>query len=261
MTKIAWTDETWNPVTGCTKVSEGCAHCYAEGIAKRFWKGRPFTDVQCHYERLDIPFRWKKDRMVFVCSMGDLFHDDVPDDFVGKVLFPVHTLTCHKWQILTKRPKRMAEYFTKHDPPKEAWLGVTAENQKRADERIPILLQIPAAVRFVSLEPLLSYVNIQGCLNPSPTGEDDSKLDWVIVGCESGPKRRECKLEWVRSIVEQCADAGVPCFVKQIEINGRVSHNPAEWPEDLRVQQKPEVRDGEGVDERSMSIFKFSLFY
>jgi len=154
----------------------------------------------------------------------------------------------------------MAEYFLSIDirmlltsfwPFNNVWLGVTAENQEMADKRIPILLQIPAAVRFVSFEPLLGdmhLLNINGALHSWQTdghgnlGDiDKGKIDWVIIGAESGHKRRECKIEWVRSIVEQCDDTGVPCFVKQLHINGKVSHKMNEWPEDLRVQEYPQL--------------------
>lgn len=252
MTKIEWTDESWNPVTGCTKVSAGCANCYAEAIAKRFWRiqypampateavswpGRPrrFSDVQCHPERLDIPLRWRKPRMIFVCSMGDLFHEKVPVNFLKKVFGTIEHCPHHIFQILTKRPERMAKLYKPYaGGPRHLWLGTSVENQDNA-WRITELLKIPAAVRFVSCEPLLGPVSLLGYR---------TKLNWVIVGCESGPHRRECKLEWVRGIVEQCTQAGVRVFVKQLSINGKVSHDPNEWPADLRRREMPGGNDG-----------------
>ena len=185
--KIEWTDETWNPVSGCEKVSEGCRNCYAETIAHRFWGDRPFTEVRCHPERLDAPVHWKKPRRVFVNSMSDLFHEDVPDEFIDKV-FAVMALTPqHTYQVLTKRPERMRLYCSGTDRPSKVakaidvleqarniiecrqwvvetaltwplpncWKGVSIEDQHTADKRIPILLRTPAAVRWISAEPLL----------------------------------------------------------------------------------------------------------
>lgn len=277
-TKIAWTDYTWNPITGCSKISEGCKNCYAEDMMSRFnWS----PEIQFHPERLEEPLHRKKPAKIFVCSMGDLFHEDVPVYCQHKVyeIIADDRSVRHIFQILTKRPENMQQFH--HDnvvgPLSNLWLGVTAENQRWTDERIPKLLQIPAAVRFVSLEPLLEEVNISqwmppfencdhyagGCTRPenvfAETGNPRSRsgivsckpeycvfgrrgLDWVIVGAESGPGRRECKIEWVRSIVQQCSDAAVPCFVKQIEINGKISYDMNEWPEDLRVRKFPEVK-------------------
>lgn len=422
MTKIEWTDETINFVTGCTPVSLSCQNCYAAGIAKRFWKGRPFSDVQCHPERLEIPCHWRKPRMIFVNSMSDTFHDEVPCHFIEKIHHVIRDCPQHIFQVLTKRIETAAEFYRVcGNPPPNLWLGVTAEDQQRADERIPILLDIPAVVRFVSLEPLLSKIDLTAYLdmnytpvyedktqrtgdlrsgsdgtagnrrvrtnlensrgpwqpmeqitndkkggqtaggtqfrvippnqengfgekndgtctslgmvsslraNSRPTNDQSQKRgqkrqspgelrvgdafrssatlylcvgkkqatttpvrstkpsgkidcencpshketadagngikndsipirscnsnnldnlssrllgpsDMIIVGCESGPKRRECKIEWIESVVYQCAEAGVPCFVKQISINGRVSKNPDEWPESVRVRQWP----------------------
>lgn len=307
MSAIEWTDKTWNPVTGCTKVSEGCRHCYAEVMAKRTFGrlyppvydkhpdtksdadplrltevlGRPrrFTDVQCHHDRLDTPLRWRKPCRVFVNSMSDLFHPDVPDEFIDQV-FAVMALTPqHTYQVLTKRPERMRAYLRgaendlqrwgsavvhvtgspcashiedQHYPLHNVWLGVSVEDQKTANERIPLLLQTPAAVRFVSYEPALgpvdfgvshglpvfrfadkpieSYDGLTGRLigvHPELAGtwgrHDGSGpwLDWVIVGGESGPKARLCNVAWVRSVVEQCRAAGVSVFVKQLGANAQ----------------------------------------
>ena len=253
-TKIEWVrnsdgsqGETWNPVTGCTPVSTGCDNCYARRMAVRFC-GRgsypadePFR-VEIHPHRLDIPLHWKKPRMVFVCSMGDLFHDDVPKSFIGDVWNVMARCPQHMFQVLTKRPARISQalgpsgcgFYAKTGPvPRpqpNVWLGVTAENQAAANERIPILLDCPAAVRFVSCEPLLERIGMRRCL---------SSLDWVIVGCETGPGRRPCKLGWVLNIVEQGRAWDVPVFVKKLEIDGKVAGDPADWPEDLRVREYP----------------------
>lgn len=291
--KIEWTDETWNPVTGCTKVSQGCKHCYAErvwprlkGNANHVCFGRDFTDVQCHPERLQQPLHWKRPRMVFVNSMSDLFHEDVPFYFIDQVFAVMALSPDHTFQILTKRPERMKEYFTspsrvrsfckavgmvssvfignsrkswtkKYDtmrsrgankitawlteggcahrhfkktqpnaeypdwinwPLPNVWLGVSVEDQQTADERIPLLLQTPAAVRWISAEPLLGLVDLIGkdeqgsCLH---VYEGRPKIDWVVAGGESGPKARPMHKRWVEYIQEQCQFAEVPFFFKQ----------------------------------------------
>mgnify|MGYP001572364649 CR=1 FL=1 len=284
MTKIPWTDKVWNPVTGCTKIAAGCKNCYAEAMAKRFWKGRKFTDVRCHSDRLDIPLHWKKSRKIFICSMGDLFHEKVPFRFIDKVMAVIYQSFWlgHKFQILTKKPERMLEYF--HDEnldgrilrimrkkdwaTKKAlltcevrrmphlWLGVSVSTQADADKNIPILLQIPAAVRFVSIEPMLQWIRISpeyfGYLRTGKFrtrkaikeyqvkyDKTAPKLNWIIIGCESGPGARLCELDDIRNVRDQCKEAGVPVFIKQIPINGKCSKNPAEWPEDMRVQEFP----------------------
>ena len=242
-TKIDWADETWNPITGCTPISEGCQNCYAKRMANRL-RGRfgypddePFS-VTFHIEKLNKPLKWKKPRKIFVCSMGDLFHDDVEtwelDRIFDRVLYD--GISHHTWMILTKRPRRMMGYFQYLDDMQSSfdnvWLGVTAENQKRADERIPILLQIPAAVRFVSVEPMLGPINLRWVMYAhEATGETYRQylerkgsynqyealrqLDWVIAGPETGPGARECKPEWIESLYEQCRAAGVPFFDKR----------------------------------------------
>lgn len=167
-TKIEWCDTVWNPVTGCTKVSQGCKHCYAERLANRFWGERKFTDVQVHPERLEDPLKWRKPRRVFVNSMSDLFHKDVPFGFIDQVFGVMARATDHQFLVLTKRPARMRyfcnHYFNPQDlapyPLLNVWLGVSCEDQAAADERIPLLLETPAAVRFVSCEPLLGPVDL-----------------------------------------------------------------------------------------------------
>ena len=232
-TKIEWTDATWNPITGCTPVSEGCKNCYAAGIAKRFWGDRKFSDVQFHIDRLDQPLRWRKPRKVFVCSMSDLFHEQIPEKFVWDVLTVIVDAKKHIFQILTKRPERMNDimnrFYTYAGEQPHVWLGVTAENQKTADERIPILLDIPAAVRFVSVEPMLSDIDLK-LHSYAQSGNMHSTrrvfLNWIIAGTESGPKRRPAKTEWIRSLKDQCVKAGIPFFLKQREIDGKVVKMP-----------------------------------
>ena len=215
MTKIEWTDETWNPVTGCTKVSAGCANCYAEVIARRFWGERDFTDVQCHPERLEQPLKWKKPRRVFVSSMSDLFHEDVPMDFIINCFEVMRSLPRHTFQVLTKRPIRMMNYYrgrAAYYP--NVWLGMSVENQQNM-MRVPYLRDW-AGVKFVSLEPLL---------NPIDLGNTDN-IDWVIVGCESGPKARPMNLDWVRDIRDQCVAADIPFFFKQRMADGKKIEMP-----------------------------------
>jgi protein gp37 len=237
-TKIEWVKnpdgtkgETWNPVTGCTKISEGCAHCYAERMSKRLagrcgYPGTPHNfDATLHPDRLDEPLKWRKPRRVFVCSMGDLFHEDVPTDFIWRVIQTCYEAKQHTFQVLTKRPKRALDVLTRsawwnNDTPQNIWLGVTAENQEQADKRISTILQIPAAVWFVSVEPMLGPVDLSEWINPQgATARDDparySLLDWVICGGESGPDARPMHPAWARSLRDQCQMAGVPFFFKQ----------------------------------------------
>lgn len=270
-TKIEWATDTWNPITGCTKISEACQNCYAERMSKRlagrcgYPEGEPFR-VTLHPDKLDQPMKWKKPRMIFVCSMGDLFHEDVPFEFIASVFGVMANSSQNTYMVLTKRPQRMKEFFdwlslsaaiyyardhrtVPYDddrinvfimkiaseyginldfmrkwPLFNVWLGVTAENQEQADKRIPILLQIPAAVRFVSVEPMLGPVDIDGYLGfngPRRMGDGLTyywvapKLDWVICGGETGPGARPMHPDWVRSLRDQCQAARVPFFFKQ----------------------------------------------
>lgn len=247
--KIEWTDATWNPVTGCTKVSEGCRNCYAERMTNRFYPGRDFSEVRLHPARLDEPLHWKKPRRIFVCSMSDLFHKDVPDDFILDVFKRMMLTGWHTYMVLTKRPVRMMEFCNKyfHAPLPAVWLGVTAENQAMADERIPILLQTPAVVRFVSVEPMLEKVNLVECLQgwkvesehhpdcdgycsaglcPIPVQVRTPALNWVICGAESGPDARPFDVDWARNLKSQCVSAGVPFFFKQSKIDGKLVKMP-----------------------------------
>jgi protein gp37 len=213
--------KVWNPVTGCTKVSQGCKNCYAEVLAKRFWGERKFTDVQCHPERLEQPLHWRKPSRVFVNSMSDLFHPDVPDEFIYSVWNIISQSPQHTYQILTKRPERMFRRLSNLGFRENVWIGVSVEDQATADDRIPLLLQTPAAVRFVSCEPLLGPVDLSEWLFPDETHPShgiltgDPQLDWVIVGGESGPHARPMHPDWARSLRDQCQAAGVPFFFKQ----------------------------------------------
>lgn len=373
MSGIEWTDETWNPVVGCTRASRGCDNCYAvamthrlEAMGQERYAGltvlngrgdRHFNGVvRCVPEALDRPLRWRKPRRVFVNSMADLFHPEVPFEFIDRV-FAVMALTPqHTYQVLTKRPERMAEYLSGEHrtddaardvnnpttqtlvgcttlgiaceleakgwkyggscilnddagvsgwPLPNVWLGTSVEDQAAANERVPHLLRCPAAVRFLSCEPLLGPVNLRrvrideqrtmnafrgrwaydnryphtdgGIADPNnPGGPGDSKIDWVIVGGESGPKARRCDVAWIRLILGQCEQSGVPVFVKQLgdrpqwhhrhgdappfpdgvrcdakdaengdgvvlefRTKDRKGGDPEEWPEDLRVRQWP----------------------
>ena len=177
---IEWTDATWNPVTGCTKISPGCAYCYAESITLRFKRGGPFlpgkTTINLHHDRLDAPGKWRLRRRVFVNSMSDLFHEEVPFDFVREVFLRMSEYDQHIYQVLTKRPERMLEYVdwgNGPDWPDHVWAGVSVENQYWADRRIPLLADTPAKVRFLSVEPLLKAVDLRSHL---------ADIQWVIVG-------------------------------------------------------------------------------
>jgi protein gp37 len=208
-TAIEWTDGTWNPVTGCDKVSPGCDHCYAERIASRGGKGFPngFA-LTLHPERLNGPLRDRRPKRIFVNSMSDLFHDGIPDDYIAKVFAVMAEADWHTFQVLTKRAGRMRSWVRRHqpDPLPNVWLGVSAEDQHWADIRVPVLLDTAASVRFVSAEPLLAPISFNDSL---------SGLDWVIVGGESGPGHRPMDAEWVRGIRDQCTAAGVAFLFKQ----------------------------------------------
>lgn len=323
MSGIQWTNTTWNPVTGCTRVSAGCDNCYAvqmshrlemmgqtkyagltvvNGQGDRHFNGK----VKCHEFTLKTPLSWKKPSLVFVNSMSDLFHDEVPFDFIDQVFAIMALCAQHTFQVLTKRPERMAEYFDRMAgeyegiirqsgapvrmpqlstdipwPLPNVWLGTSCEDQAAADERTPHLLQCPAAVRFLSCEPLIGGIDFEAVNRPEhfhrqPAGWSawwPKQIHWVIVGGESGKGARLCKSEWLRSIVGQCRNAEVPVFVKQVgsrfidddgggfgagieldpECLNLVDYrttgkggDPSEWPEDLRVRQWPAETKGGG---------------
>lgn len=272
-TSIEWCTDVWNPVTGCSKVSQGCKFCYAERVFPRaygqnriFYSGpgsesrqRKFTDIVLHHDRLDDPLRWRTPRRVFVNSMSDLFHEAVTDEFIDTVFAVMADAGQHTFQILTKRPERMLRYLSPdnprysarkvfdltkgpggkfdcdmHWPLSNVWLGVSVEDQTTADERIPLLLQTPAAKRFISYEPALGPVDLlpwlvekTGCANcgdgswpaarccDEPVIVTTPSIDWVISGGESGPKARPSHPDWFRALRDQCAAADVPYFHKQ----------------------------------------------
>jgi protein gp37 len=271
-TKIEWADSVWNPTTGCTKVSQGCKNCYAKKVHdmrhKAYQEGKqlppqysvPFETVLLHENRLEQPFHWRKPQRVFVNSMSDLFHPDVPDDFIVKVFAVMFTALEHTFMILTKRPARMLEWINKYPASymdreaKRVWLGVSVENQQAADERIPLLLQTPAAVRFVSCEPLLGAVDLTNYYPWSHSKAEAESLQfiqspnsfWVICGGESGPGARPMHPDWARALVRQCSIANVPIFVKQMG-SAWAKENAAnskggditEFPTDLRIREFP----------------------
>lgn len=265
-TAIEWTDYTWNPVTGCTPVSEGCHNCYARRMAHRlrgqfgYPADEPFK-VTLHPERLEEPLSLRKPKRVFVCSMGDLFHEDVDEKFIAKVFAIMDLARQHTYLVLTKRPARMQRLLSDEDfqfhvgwfqsmavrelglptpkkigpwPLRNVWAGVSVEHQPAADERIPTLLQTPAAVRWVSVEPYLALVDISPYLGETPCKSREDGLhcdcwydggkccacgeyggiDWVVAGGETGPGARPMHPDWVRSLRDQCRAAGVPFLFK-----------------------------------------------
>lgn len=326
MSKIQWTEKTWNPLAGCKEVSPGCTNCYAAVMAHRLaamgqekyqgtthkldngkvvWTGKINLMGE---DTLTEPLKRPKPTMYFVNSMSDLFHEDVPDDFILLVFAVMAYTPQHTYQILTKRAERAERWFkwmSNQDcyspqemianeycmeysrpaskrfdwPLPNVWMGVSVEDQKRADERIPHLLNCPAAVRFLSCEPLLGPVNVSRSLSrlineqatlhtftedavaaygaTPPEGRAvtlivNGMVNWVIVGGESGPGHRPANLDWIRSVRDQCKAAGVPCFIKQLGsscIRGAndpvftyrdsKGGDPSEWPEDLRIREMP----------------------
>jgi len=217
---IEWTDATWNPVTGCTKVSPGCKNCYAETFAERFRgvPGHPYEqgfDLRLWPDRLELPLKWKAPRRIFVNSMSDLFHKDVPDEFVFKVFDTMRRANWHSYQLLTKRPDRMLEFVSKRlggwgslrKSIPHIWLGASVESQDYMS-RAKLVARLKVRVRFLSCEPLLGPLDLSGVLGPR-------KVNWVIVGGESGPGSRPMDRAWVESIRAQCKAARVPFFFKQ----------------------------------------------
>lgn len=312
--KIAWTDATWNPTTGCSHVSPGCENCYAEALSlRRGWSSKPWTkpneveNVILHPDRLGLPLKWRTPRRVFVDSMSDLFHEQIPPWFLLKVWLTMGwtsglardrgTRPVHTYQVLTKRPDRMARWLNLWSDPIDranmihlygdaedfryardwpnvlpnVWLGVSVEDQRRADERIPLLLETPAAVRFLSCEPLLGPLDLSAHLTISyhvhpqrPRTIELAEalgelarlaakqfgwplLNWVIVGGESGPGYRPMDLDWARSLRDQCQAADVAFFFKQssgarpgagVELDGQIWH---EFPQQTETGRSTEV--------------------
>ena len=207
--KIEWTDATWNPVTGCSKISAGCTNCYAERMALRLKAMRQHNyrngfEVTLHEHMLEYPLRWKKPRTIFVNSMSDLFHEDIPDDFIYRVFEVMQQAYWHKFQILTKRAERLATLGPRLPWPQNVWMGVTVERDDYR-HRIDLLRGTNAFVKFLSMEPLLSSVPGMNLLD----------IDWVIVGGESGPGARPMQQKWVESIQCQCGKREIPFFFKQ----------------------------------------------
>lgn len=299
-TSIEWADAVWNPSTGCDRVSPGCDLCYAMTLAKRLKAmgsakyqrdGDPHTSgpgfgVTVHEDALTLPLRWKKPRRIFVNSMSDLFHDDIPDEYIAKVFAVMALARRHTFQLLTKRHGRMRSLLNNPSfrlgceeaegailadascplpryqrearhvqwwsdfakPLPNVWLGVSVENQRWADIRIPALLDTPAAVRWLSCEPLLGPVDLT---NVAPglvyanagfnaIARTPDRIDWVVVGGESGPGARPMDLDWADSLVQQCRAAGVPAFVKQLGSRwGKNHHDIDLFPEGLRVREYP----------------------
>lgn len=303
MSKIEWLQRpgtipvSWNFISGCTKKSPGCDNCWAlsmswrlqnnqrrpdryEGVVEKIvsvsqhymgwspphdcgirWTGR----INLDYDALEAPYRWKKPRTVFVASMSDLFHPKVPDDFITRAFATMKANRQHTFLILTKRAKRMKEWFDGYHPDhrigaENIWLMVTAENQEQADLRILYLLQAPAAVRGVSVEPMLGAINlgVRRWLKPYPTRHYDKLranpytgkdrplierprpgLDWVVIGAESGPNARQMEGQWAKDLIKQCDAASVPVFCKQTTANGQVSKNPNGWPVELQRREWP----------------------
>ena len=226
-TPIQWTDATWNPVTGCDRTSPGCDNCYALALARRLKAmhnpryqidGDPATSgpgfkVTLHQDLLALPRRWRRPRRIFVNSMSDLFHPDVPDEFILEVFSVMEDTPRHLYQILTKRSKRLRSLGSDLPWPANVWMGVSVETQLYTF-RLRHLSCVPAAVRFVSAEPLLGALDLTDWMTGSPAGTRRG-LDWVIAGGESGPGHREMRPEWARSLRDQCSDAEVPFFFKQ----------------------------------------------
>jgi protein gp37 len=208
---IEWTESTWNPVTGCSKVSPGCAHCYAETLSRRFgWSRTAWTpanattNVVLRPERLETPLRWKRPRMIFVNSMSDLFHELVPVSFIENVFAVMASAHWHTFQVLTKRAERLGELASQLDWPANVWMGVSVENN-RWTRRADYLREVPAAVRFISAEPLLGPLDQLGL----------DRIDWLIAGGESGPRHRPIERAWVIELRDRCEIEGVAFFLKQ----------------------------------------------
>jgi protein gp37 len=278
-TNIEWTDRSWNPIVGCSRVSEGCRHCYAErlagtrlkhtaryrGLTKSGPDGALWTgETRFISEEFDAPQQWRKPQRIFVCDMGDLFHESVPDAKISLVLqMPLRGAHRHTYQILTKRIKRACGFFTyfwdhcyKDDggwipirPQTNVWIGVSVENQDTADERIPVLLQTPAAVRFVSYEPALGPIDfskwsppvcpvhhVRTCCNRKPA------LHQIIFGGESGPGRRPVDLAWARATRDHCAETGTAFFMKQVDKIQPI-------PDDLMIREFPRPERGQAPGE------------
>lgn len=257
-TKIQWTEKVWNPVTGCSKISPGCQNCYAKRMSKRlagrfgYPKDDPFK-VTLHPDRLDEPLKWRKPSRIFVCSMSDFLHDDIPGKYIDEIIDVVGECPQHTFLFLTKRPENAKEKldYWKIKDLQNFWLGVTVEDNDHL-WRIDELLKIPAAKRFVSIEPMLGEISFRWASwhewppRPNPVGHLDGlkQLDWIILGAESGPKRRPCFDTDILNVVNQCKSAGVPVFIKQIQKHdGTLIKDINLFPPELQIQQSPAAED------------------
>lgn len=251
-TGIEWTESTWNPVRGCSRTSEGCRNCYAELVAARFsGPGLPYKgvarmtpsgprwtgDLRLIERHLEDPIRWQRPRMIFVNSMSDLFHEKMPFDWIQAVFDVIFRAPRHTYQILTKRADVMAKKLRfvrtpigmkwEDGPNPNVWIGVSVEDQENAEARIPRLIETPAAVRFLSVEPLLGRVDLSKWLAPRLLNRGSVPgIDWVIVGCESGADARPMDMDWARAVRDQCLEAKVPFFLKQAMVSGRLEKLP-----------------------------------
>lgn len=273
-TKISWTEKTINPIMGCSLISTGCSNCYAmkmahrlqaigvkgyEGTTEKLKSGKVVWTGKLNFNinKMLKEVKTKRPTMFFVNSMSDLFHEKVSFEIIEKCWDVMCTNPRHTYQILTKRPQRLLEFCEYESDrlaaegyekinswtfeiPNFIWVGVSVENQETADERIPLLLQTPAAVRWLSVEPMLEPIDLMPYHYHIGDSLDFSfDFDWVVVGCESGHNRRPCKIEWIESIVDQCREAKIPIFVKQLSINGKVVKDIEKFPEHLKVRQFP----------------------
>lgn len=291
-TSIEWTEASWNPLRArdcltrqpgwyCEIISPGCQNCYAQAINKRLGTGssylkkdRRVSETYLDEKLLAQPLRWRRPRRIFVCSMSDLFGEWVPDEMIDRIFAVMALCPQHTFQVLTKRAERMRDYMRGLEDPwkghadrprcmahaKNLWLGVSVEDQRRADERIPLLLETPAAVRWVSAEPLLEAVDFHQVMHAwrMMTGSEflrrsPANIDWIVVGGESGPGARPFNIDWARSIIAQCQAAGVACFVKQLGAKPYWQEDATaplplrdhkggaieEWPADLRIREYP----------------------
>lgn len=285
MSGIEWTEKTWNPITGCTKVSAGCKNCYAEGMAHRFWGDRSFSEIQFHEERLEIPLKREKPTTWFVNSMSDLFHGQIYSEWLEKILGVMILTPQHKYQVLTKRPEQMFRRMTEEtllgarskaveltnefpslkntigaisNPLPNLYLGVSVENQKAANDRIALLLRTPAAMRFLSCEPLLEEITVMPWLERSrETGSNHQfsdrsgargRIHLVICGGESGHKARPFDVNWARSLQNECRNANVSFFMKQVGSNANWEAQGkgnliGELPKDLQIREYPKIND------------------
>jgi len=270
---IQWCHSTWNPTSGCTKVSEGCRNCYAERIDTRF--GRDFSDVVLHPDRLTRPLHWKKPQRIFVGSMSDLFHDRVPLPFILSILAIIRSAPQHTFMMLTKRAERMQEILSVFNQDllptlPNLWAGVSVEDQPTADRRIPIILRTNAAVRFVSYEPAIAAVKFGTWLYDGyNNGEHAPELDWIITGGESGPRARPSDPNWFRAVRDECQAAGVPFFFKQWGLwrpvrDQRHPHHPlhefrdAKFGAPILVERAGIKESGRLLDGREWSEFPVS---